>query len=130
MSKKLVCVLGTHKFGEWEYISPQKCEQKRICEWNELHTQEHIKHAWGDWQTGDPNPNCPWCKGAGKYWQEPEPNLDRDIQTMIRNQAIGNHANVINTVSVTGAGNVNLLHREGIRANAKEFIRLMTDLYK
>lgn len=51
MSFNLQCLFGLHKWGEWEYESPDKCVQVRFCQRDGAkRSGTRIQHDWGKWE--------------------------------------------------------------------------------
>ena len=64
--QKIACKLGFHKYGDWQYVAPDKCEQMRVCMADNQHieylTKKHafggewefnylvLKHVFGEWE--------------------------------------------------------------------------------
>ena len=55
MIKKLLCKIYGHRFGPWEYLSDDACEEERICKRDGFTETRLVMHRYGDWRYGSEN---------------------------------------------------------------------------
>ena len=50
MSGYLLCKFFGHKFGEWEYVAQNSCEQVRVCKRDGYEERRKVPHQFGEWE--------------------------------------------------------------------------------
>lgn len=50
MKVNFLCKFFGHKFGEWEYIADDSCEQVRVCQRDGYQESRKAPHQFGEWK--------------------------------------------------------------------------------